>query len=143
MVNINFTLIVETGLFLVFLLLMYAYVLRPLLKLMDARAEQVSEDEAAAERLESEYQDAERNYRLSLAGIHQRAAQQVAEAKRSAQARNNEEIHALKAAGAERMSALLKEVREEVRQQRAVSGEVVAVIKEELSAKLGFGKELS
>lgn len=140
MVNINFTLIAETGLFLVFLWLMYAYVLRPLLKVMDERAAQVAEDEAAAENLESEYQETERGYRLSLAGIHQRAAQRVAEAKREAQARNNEEIHALKAAGAERMSALLKQVREDMRQQRAASDQVVAEIKGTLAEKLGFGK---
>jgi len=140
LVNINFTLIAETGLFLVFLWLMYAYVLRPLLKIMDERAAQVAEDEAAAESLESEYQETERGYRLSLAGIHQRAAQRVAEAKREAQARNNEEIHALKAAGAERMSALLKQVREDMRQQRAASDQVVAEIKGTLAEKLGFGK---
>jgi F-type H+-transporting ATPase subunit b len=140
LVNINFTLIAETGLFLVFLWLMYAYVLRPLLKVMDERAAQVAEDEAAAENLESEYQETERGYRLSLAGIHQRAAQRVAEAKREAQARNNEEIHALKAAGAERMSALLKQVREDMRQQRAASDQVVAEIKGTLAEKLGFGK---
>jgi len=140
LVNINFTLILETGLFLVFLWLMYAYVLRPLLKIMDARAAQVAEDEATADNLESEYQEAERSYRLSLAGIHQRAAQRVAEAKREAQARNNEEIHALKAAGTERMSALLKQVREDMRQQRAASDQVVAEIKGSLAEKLGFGK---
>ncbi|MBI1318733.1 MAG: hypothetical protein GC168_07265 [Candidatus Hydrogenedens sp.] len=140
MVNLNFTIIVETGLFLVFLWLMYAFVLRPLLKVMDAREAQLTGDETAAAKLEQDCEDTERLYRVSLAAIHQRGSMRVAEAKREEQARHNEQVHALKAEGAERMSVLLKEMREQVRQQRAASDAVVADIKMALSDKLGSGK---
>lgn len=77
MVNINFTIFVETGLFLIFVALMYAYVLRPLLGVVDEREDRMREDEELANRRAVEAVELERSYFRELSELHQQASQRI------------------------------------------------------------------
>ncbi|MFM1919023.1 MAG: synthase [Candidatus Hydrogenedentota bacterium] len=137
MVTVNFTIIVETGLFLLFTGLMYAYVLRPLMRTMDERELRMREDGEAAQALKAKAEAAQDDYLRSLADAHREAAQLFTDGKRQAKLKHDEEIAALKAEGAVQLAALLKDLRAQARQQREVSGEVVRDIKVALAEKFG------
>lgn len=137
MVTVNFTIIVETGLFLLFTGLMYAYVLRPLMRTMDERELRMREDGEAAQALKAKAEAAQDDYLRTLAEAHREAAQLFTDGKRQAKLQHDEEIAALKAEGAVQLAALLKDLRAQARQQREVSGEVVRDIKIALAEKFG------
>jgi F0F1-type ATP synthase membrane subunit b/b' len=137
LVTVNFTIIVETGLFLLFTGLMYAYVLRPLMRTMDERELRMREDGEAAQALKAKAEAAQDDYLRSLADAHREAAQLFTDGKRQAKLKHDEEIAALKAEGAVQLAALLKDLRAQARQQREVSGEVVRDIKVALAEKFG------
>lgn len=137
MVTVNFTIIVETGLFLLFTGLMYAYVLRPLMRTMDEREFRMREDSEAAQALKARAEAAQDDYLRKLAEVHREAAHRFTDGKREAKLKHDEEIAALKAEGAVQLAALLKDLRAQARQQREVSGEVVRDIKVALAEKFG------
>lgn len=137
MVTVNFTIIVETGLFLLFTGLMYAYVLRPLMRTMDERERRMREDSEAAQALKAKAEAAQDDYLRTLAEVHREAAQRFIDGKREAKLKHDEEIAALKAEGAARLAALLKDLRAQAREQRELSGEVVREIKLALAEKFG------
>jgi len=137
LVTVNFTIIVETGLFLLFTGLMYAYVLRPLMRTMDEREFRMREDSEAAQALKVRAEAAQDDYLRKLAEVHREAAQRFTDGKREAKLKHDDEIAALKAEGAMQLAALLKDLRAHARQQREVSGEVVRDIKVALAKKFG------
>ncbi len=139
MVNINFTILVETGLFLIFVALMYAYVLRPLLGVVDEREDRMREDEELANRRAQEAVELERSYFRELSELHQQASQRIIDGKREAKRLHDAEIMQKKVEGAAQLANLLKELRSEVREQRTVAEPAVRAIKESLAEKFGVG----
>lgn len=143
MVNINFTIFVETGLFLIFVALMYAYVLRPLLGVVDEREDRMREDEELANRRAVEAVELERSYFRELSELHQQASQRIIDGKREAKRLHDAEIMQKKVEGAAQLANLLKELRGEIREQRTVAEPAVRAIKESLAEKFGVGGEAS
>lgn len=143
MVNINFTIFVETGLFLIFVALMYAYVLRPLLGVVDEREDRMREDEELANRRAVEAVDLERSYFRELSELHQQASQRIVDGKREAKRLHDAEIMQKKVEGAAQLAILLKELRGEIREQRTVAEPSVQAIKESLAEKFGVGASSS
>jgi F-type H+-transporting ATPase subunit b len=81
MVNINFTIVIELGLFLLFLWLTNKTVVRPLLRTMDARQEKIDQDKAAAETERQEAKRLEALYLDRLTAAHQEASQRLHKAR--------------------------------------------------------------
>lgn len=113
MVTINLTLLVETGLFLVFLWMMHRYVFRPILRTMDDREHRLETDQGEAQRLEAEARSLEREYRHKLAVVHREASHRILSVQRQAQEEHLARIDALK----KREIAELNEVRKEAQGQ--------------------------
>ena len=88
MIALNLTLLVQMGLFLVFLLGVNRLVYRPLLRRMDERAAKVEGDLAAAESDTKERQRLEALYKDRLTTAHQAAAQTLQKARYDAYQQN-------------------------------------------------------
>ena len=88
MVILNLTFFVQLGLFLVFLAVMHFLILRPTLRLMDAREGKIDKDRHAAEHDAAEAEQLETRYDSELGLVRHEAATQVAQAQRAAQQRH-------------------------------------------------------
>ena len=84
MVNINSTLLVQLGLFLLFLWGLNRLVLRPMLKTMDDREDMLRRQEAETDSDTTQAEQAESTYASRIAAARQEAAQRVEEARRAA-----------------------------------------------------------
>jgi F0F1-type ATP synthase membrane subunit b/b' len=96
MIALNFTLLVEVGLFLVFLWATNRIVLRPLLRTMDARTAQIEGDRASAETDARAAQQLETQYMARLTGAHQGAAQRLHQARYDAYQENRTALEELR-----------------------------------------------
>lgn len=130
MVTINPTMLIELGLFLVFLWGTQRYILRPVLKSLDAREEsiQLSLDEAEASTAESEL--LEKSYRHEIAVIRKNADEKVHAARQKTQQEHttfliDERTKAEKSIAEVRMEAQ-KHVED---QQDAINAEVPDLVK--------------
>ena len=138
MVTINFTLFVETGLFLLFLWLMHRFVFKPLLKVMDERAARLREDKEVAERESEVAQQREREYASQLGTIHYKATRTVLEGKREANLQQQEKVAALRAEGARELDALREDLRKQVAAQQNETRALATQLKESLTDSLGL-----
>jgi len=132
MVTLNFTLVVELGLFLLFLWGTKAFVLRPVLRLLDTRDETIGEwtEEAAAK---TEHAEAlEREYAETIVAYHHEADERFREAY---QAASNRHLDALHAARLEADAAVAR-VRAESMRQREQQREAIAAAAPELAAMI-------
>jgi F-type H+-transporting ATPase subunit b len=96
MIALNFTLVVQLVLFLIFLWVTNTMVFRPLLKTMDARTAKVADDQAKAE---TDARDAERlegQYTNRLTNAHQVASQRLHKARYDAYQQNRTSLDELK-----------------------------------------------
>ncbi len=85
MVVLNLTLLVQLGLFLVFLYVMNAVILRPTLQELDARDNTIERDEQSAQIDASDAEQLEKKHVVELGGIRREAAVQTAQGVRTAQ----------------------------------------------------------
>lgn len=90
MISLNFTLILQFVLFLIFLWGANAMVFRPLLKVMDDRKAKVENDRAIAEAETREVQELDAVYTRRLAEAHQAAAQRLHQARHDVYQRNRD-----------------------------------------------------
>ncbi len=96
MIALNFTLVVQLGLFLIFLWVSNTIVFRPLLKTMDARTAKVEEDQATAEAEAKEAERLEGQYTNRLTTAHQVASQRLHKARYDAYQQNRTALDELK-----------------------------------------------
>lgn len=139
MLSLDFTLVVELLLFLLFLWGTNRAVLRPLLRTMDARQLRMEQDRADAEAAARRAAELDAVYDRRLAAIHREAAGRVREGRARAAAerrRRMEELHreaeARVAAEAAAMDALTA-------QGRARFPELVPGLAEEMARRVGPG----
>lgn len=85
MVTINFTLVIELGLFLLFLWGTQRYIFGPVLKSVDDREEGIERDTADAEAENTEADMAEKKYRHDIAVIRRQADAEVHAARTKSQ----------------------------------------------------------
>jgi len=96
MIALNFTLVVQLLLFLLFLYVTNKVVLRPLLKTMDARSAKVEKDTAAAEADSREAERVEGAVKNRLTGIHQEEALRLRKARHDEYQENRETLEEMK-----------------------------------------------
>lgn len=96
MIALNFTLIVQFVLFLLFLWGTNRMIFRPLLKTMDARKAKADGDRALAENETREVQELDANYTKRLAASHQASAQRLHQARHDVYQKNREVLDGLK-----------------------------------------------
>jgi F-type H+-transporting ATPase subunit b len=118
MVTINFTLLVETGLFLVFMWAMHRWVFKPLLAVMDARADQMAEDKKVSVQAVEEAERLEADMALRLSEIHHAASQRVVRMHYKFQQRHHEEVEAFKRQAQQELDAVREESRVVIEEQR-------------------------
>ncbi len=118
MVTINLTLLIELGLFLIFMWAMKTYVFWPLLKVMDDRDEKLNDDRNVARTDAEAADELELRYISNVAEIHHAASLSLVRAHRKAQMAHLAEIDALKAEGDTALKAVRVETRTAVNAQR-------------------------
>jgi F0F1-type ATP synthase membrane subunit b/b' len=96
MIALNFTLLIQLALFLIFLWGTNKIVFRPLLRTMDARAGKIESDRASAEADTKEAQRLESLYKERLTNVHQVSAQRLHKARLEAYQENRRALGELK-----------------------------------------------
>lgn len=118
MVVVNLTLLVELGLFLLFLWAMQRWVLRPLLIVMDERRDKIQNDIAAAEAAEERAAEVERDVFERRREIHREASHRAVEAHREAQEKHQHKIDELRREEERAVAEVRKAAEEELTAQR-------------------------
>ncbi len=136
MVDINLTLFIELGLFLIFMWAMGKYVFRPLLKVMDARAWQIEEDKRHADSVDEEAAALEQDYAKSSAGIHRNATERVRQAHRKAQRAHLEKVTEFKAAAQRELEQARAEAEKLIAAQRSGFPALADALAGEIAARL-------
>ena len=143
MVDLNFTLVVQLLLFLGFLWAMDLWVLRPLLKTMDARERTISDDKGQAQADQDTAESLEQKYAATLAVAHQKAHRKLTEALREVQDRHVEQRDALRAKQQEEAARSKEEAKAFVEQQRIAFPELSKAIAHDMMRQLGLGDTAS
>lgn len=131
MVTINLTLIVQVGLFLLFMWAMNRWIFRPMLGILDTRAETLRNDETQTEMSTNEARKVERKYAIELTSIHREANQRALAAHRDAQTAHLNRLLALK----EKEEAEVGQVRQECMALVASEREKYAPLIEQLTSE--------
>lgn len=118
MVAVNLTILVELGLFLLFLWLAARLVIRPALKTMDARDEAVAGDLRRADDVRAETEAAAAGRIAAVADARRAAAAKVEGGRREALARRADYIRERRRTNDAEIEALRKEARAAVQAQR-------------------------
>jgi F-type H+-transporting ATPase subunit b len=96
MVSVNFTLVVELVLFLIFLWGVHRIAIRPLMATMDDRAQKIEDDRAAAETDQTASVRLTESYRTELGAARREASQSMEAARRKAMSERLQRINARK-----------------------------------------------
>lgn len=137
MITLNFTLVVELALFLVFLWVTNQIVVRPLLRTMDARTAKVEQDRAAAEADTQEAQRIEALYVERLANAHQTASQRLHKARFDAYHEGRVVLDELKEQVEQEIAACRASVEEQVEAERRKYPELLPILVEAADRKVG------
>lgn len=139
MVNVNFTLLVELGLFLVFLGLMHRFVLQPLVALLDRRETQIEGDLGSAQQAEHAAEAAEAALRSEIATLHRRATREIAKAHRKAQEEHAKVVADLKHQEAGELARIHASFVAQLDEQRAEVPAAAEAIAGQVLQRLGLG----
>ena len=126
MITINFTIVLELALFLTFLGLANVLVVRPLLKVMDARAGKIEQDKAVAETERQEANRLKTQYVEQLTQAHQEAAQRLHKARYEAYQAGRAELDQLRAKADEDVNQYSAAIEVEAALERRKVEELVA-----------------
>ena len=141
MVTINLTLLVETGLFLIFLWMMHRFVFRPILRTMDDRDRRLETDQSEAQRLEAEARSLEREYKQRVAEIHRDASHRILSMQRQAQEEHLAGIDALKKREVEELNRVRKEARGQIESERVHFPAIAEDLQHLMAEKLGLERK--
>jgi len=141
MVTINLTIVVVTGLFLVFLWMMHLFVFRPILEVMDERERRLAEDQAEALRLEAESRSLEREFKEQLALLHKDANARILSVHRQAQEEHLARVEELKRREAEELRQVRAEAQAVLQAERAHYPALVGDLRHRMARKLGLERE--
>ena len=141
MVTLNLTILVELGLFLVFMWLMGTFVFKPLLEVMDRRAAKIEEDKATAQRDTETSGRLEAEYMRKVSSIHRDASHQVVRAHRKAQEEHMTCVAGLKREEEQEVLSARGEAQRAVEAERAHLPELAASLAKDMTAQLGLKRE--
>lgn len=139
MVTINITILIELGLFLLFLWGTQRFVLRPVLKNMDERDDTLDRDREQTEENILKADELENQYRKEIARVRREADDQIREARRKSQQEHSDFLIEER----KRADAAVREVRNEarahVKDQRADLLKDVPALVTLIHDRLGIG----
>jgi len=136
MVTINFTLVVELILFLVFLWLVSRLVVRPLLTTIDEREEKIAADRAAAKERRAEAQALSDQYDKALAEARRDMAQKVQRSRRDALSKRAATLQEERVRGDEEMKRIRQEARRLLNEQRPRCSELAPELADQIVEQL-------
>lgn len=138
MVTLNLTLLVELGLFLLFMGAMHRLVVKPLLRVMDEREERIAADRSGARQQEEESARLEREYSDKIVALHRKASREIVRAHRDTQDAHNMKVRELQ----KREEVALNEERKQLRAQleagKSQHPELIAVLVQAMTEGLGL-----
>lgn len=141
MVTLNLTILVQVGLFLLFLLAMHTFVFRPLLRVMDARDEKMADDKEAAVEGAAEAEKREAEYASKVHLLHREASLKIVHAHREAQAAHNEQVAGLKRKSEEELAVVRADMAGQVEAERQRYPELTDVLAHDMAARLGLEED--
>lgn len=140
MVAVNLTILVELGLFLLFLWLAARLVIRPALTTMDARDEAVAEDARRAEAIAAEAEAAAAARLAAVADVRRAASAKVDSGRREALTRRAECIRERRRNDDAAIDALRKEARAAVKAQHGEFDALAQTLVDPIIARLVGGE---
>jgi len=143
MIVVNFTLLVQVGLFLLFMVVSHRYFLRPVLDVMDEREHTIEEDQAQAEKLQEEAERCEVYYARELASARRVAANRVEEARRTALDERFDVIQRAKQDSAARIEEAREKQRQRLFKERRRYQDMAPQIVEIIDARVRGGGPLN
>ncbi len=143
MVDLNFTIVVQLLMFLVFLWAMTRWVLRPLLQTMDDRESSMTQDKEQAQADQEAAEEIEQKYAALLASAHQRAHQTIEEALREAQNNHLEQRNGVRREQQEEIAQAQEQANAFLEQQRKEFPALSKDIAREMMRQLGVGGDAS
>lgn len=141
MVDLNFTLVVQLLMFLGFLWAMNRWVLQPLIKFMDDRERQMAQAVEQAEIDQKTAEMLERDYAATLAAVHRKAHQRIMEALRAAQTNNQEDRETVRRRHEQEVAQARKEAEALIERERQAYAPLSHALAEAMMARLGMGDE--
>lgn len=139
MVTINLTLLVELGLFLVFLWGTQKYILAPVVKNLDDREDSIQADHAIADKNSHEAESLEQEYRHEIALIRRQSDDQVRSAQQESQQEHQTFLIAERAKAEEAVSQVRDEAQAMAGGQQSAMDAAIPELVEEIATKLRSG----
>jgi F-type H+-transporting ATPase subunit b len=139
MVVLNFTLLVELGLFLIFLWGCNALVFRPVLGQLDTREEKIAGDLELALREEAQADALKQEYTRQIAGVRRAVSEEFRQARQAAQQEQDLRIAQLKKQMDEEVQVVRAQAHQQVEEQRPQCERLVPEVAAEVARKLGLG----
>lgn len=139
MVTINLTIFIQLGLFLLFVWLANALVFRPVLRLMDERENTVEADESAARGDRAKANELHARYLADLAAARRAASARYEAALRTAQDKRSRALAARRAEADQEVAGLSRQLREQIKGERARYDECVGPIAGAIRDRLRIG----
>lgn len=133
MVTINFTLVVELVLFLIFLWGTNVFVLRPLLIAMDKRDEDIAEDIAQSEKDHDAAQEMEGQYKGKLAAMRRKADERMRLERRRALEAHGKTLAEERHKADEVVAALRADAQRQLEEQRDAIGAKAPEVADEIA----------
>lgn len=141
MVVLNLTILVEVGLFLIFVWAMNRFVFRPLFRVMDDRDAKTEDDRATALSEGERAERMEKQYAAKVSAIHREASQRVLDVHRAAQQEHNERIASLKETEDRELTAVRAEAERLVAAERPQYPALTTGLADAVAGRLGLGGE--
>ncbi|MFP4173108.1 MAG: ATP synthase F0 subunit B [Candidatus Hydrogenedentota bacterium] len=143
MIVVNFTLLVQVGLFLLFMVVSHRYFLRPVLNVIDQREHTIEDEQTQAEKLQEEAERCEEHYARELASARRVAAHRIEEARRKALDERFDVIQRAKQESAARLEEARETQRERLAQERRRYQDIAPQIAQIIDARLRGGGPLN
>jgi F-type H+-transporting ATPase subunit b len=136
MIVLNFTLVVQLLLFLLFLYVTNKFVIRPLLVVMDARSAELEDDVAAAEADSKEAAQIDANVKERLVNVHQEEALRLRKARLDEYQKNREVLDEIKRRSDAAIDEYSKKMDQRIETERGNYATVLPVIIEAMDRQV-------
>lgn len=139
MVTLNFTLLIELILFLIFLWGTARFILRPVLESIDARQEAIAQDEESAEANEQAANELEETYSQRVSELHHKADATFQDARREATQAHLARIAAKREDSDKAIAEVQQDAADQIKSQRDTIRSSVPEVAELIARQLKSG----
>ena len=139
MVSLNFTLLVELGLFLLFVWGCHTFIFRPVLRQLDERDDKIADDVKCSEQEQADAANLEDEYSRQLAAARRAVSDEFRRSRYEAQQEQDTEVLQAKKAAEAEVARAHEAACQMVEAQRAEFERLAPDVAATLAKKLGFG----